>query len=518
MKKQLILTICILCIYFHVEAQITFQRTYSILNYSEGYSVQQTTDGGFIIAGTTANEDIYFADSADIFLIKTDAYGDTLWTRTFGGTTNDVGKYVRQTTDGGYIIAGFTRNGGIGYYDALLIKTDANGNLIWNKNYQGSPLGDAAYCVQQTSDGGYIMVGATYDIFYDDLYMVKTDSNGNKVWSKTFYGSGGGNDRGNFVQQTTDGGFIVCGKLDLGTQPPMWLFKVDSLGNLLWTKRYGLNGTNDAYQVKQTTDGGYILVGITNTFVLIKTNSTGDTLWTKKLLSSVTGTPQSIQQTTDQGYIITGYTTFFSAGGLDVYLIKTDSIGNIEWAKTFGGTYHDQGYEVQQTADGGFVIAGLYHEATNHVSVYLIKTDVNGNSGCNENIASPVWANQWPINTPPVSILSNTGDTAISYPMQTGSGALINTYCLTVGIDKMKDNNPLLIMPNPTSGFLKVEFEVELNNGNIELFNILGERVYSETIFRESKKEINLKNISQGIYFVKVFDGEKSYCKKLIVE
>jgi len=346
-----------------------------------GHSVQQTTDGGYIITGHTSS---YGNGEYDVWLIKTDSNGDEVWNQTFGGGSDDFGFSVQQTTDGGYIITGTTYSFGNGG-DVWLIKTDSNGNEDWNQTFGGGDS-DWGWSVQQTTDGGYIITGSTYSFGNGaaDVWLIKTDSNGNEEWNQSFGGSD--EDEGIGVQQTTDGGYILTGY----TQSDVWLIKTDSQGNEEWNQTFGEIGgsnTDTGNSVQQTTDGGFIIAGWTHSFGngwgdvwLIKTDSNGNEEWNKTFGGSGSDYGFSVQQTTDGGYIITGYTESFGNGDYDVYLIKTDSQGNEEWSKTFGGGDYDRGSSVQQTTDGGYIITGSTYSFGNGTdNVWLIKTDSNGN-------------------------------------------------------------------------------------------------------------------------------------------
>ena len=312
--------------------------------------------------------------------------GQIGWTKTYGGGDWDWGYSIQQTLDGGYIVAGETQSFGVGWTDVYLIKTDANGDVIWTKTYGGSGGWDCGNSVQQTSDGGYIIVGYTYsDITgYSDVYLIKTDANGNVEWTKTY--GGGGEDCGNSVQQTSDGGYIIVGGITY-FDCDVYLIKTDANGNVEWTKTYGGSGEDCGNSVQQTSDGGYIIVGKTTSFgagdydvYLIKTDANGDVIWTKTYGGSGEDCGNSVQQTSDGGYIIAGETWSFGAGASDVYLIKTDANGNVEWTKTYGGGGEDCGNSVQQTSDGGYIIAGgTTSFGAGGGDVYLIKTDVYGN-------------------------------------------------------------------------------------------------------------------------------------------
>jgi len=286
-------------------------RTYGGSHEDWGYSVQQTSDGGYVIAGSTHS---FGAGSADVYLVKTDSSGDTLWTRTYGGSVWDIGYSVQQTSDGGYIIAGRTDSFGAGYSDVYLVKTDSSGDTLWTRTYGGRDW-DQARSVHQTSDGGYI-IAASHP---GGLWLLKTDFSGDTLWTRTYEGGGYS------VQQTTDGGYIIAG----GTSDDVWLLKTDSSGDSLWTRAYGGRGSDVASSVQQTSDGGYIIAGHTWSFgtgeydvYLVRTDSSGDTLWTRTYGGRDWDQARSVQQTSDGGYIIAGETRSFGAGGDDVYLLR----------------------------------------------------------------------------------------------------------------------------------------------------------------------------------------------------
>jgi hypothetical protein len=412
----------------------TWERTFGGPGWDEAFSVQETSDGGYIVAGRTKTGiyddwSIHADDKGniitehniqigspgaggfDVWVIKTDANGNKLWDKTFGGPRDDEAYSVQQTIDGGYIITGKTQSYGSGYDDVWLINTDSSGNEIWNRTF-GGPDFDGGNSVKLTSDGGYVVAGYTG---YDgkkgaEVWLIKTNSQGNKLWDKTFGGYASSWSR--CVQQTSDGGFVITGAAQKwGSETAdVWLIKTDSKGNKLWDRTFGRDFGIDSevgvfvplqvlldepllgdfgidsevgVSVQQTDDGGYIVLGfkyssLEGSIWLIKTDSKGNKLWDRTFLGALWVTNErSVQQTNDEGYIVTG---FF---GTNASLIKINSQGNEEWNRTFKRGVNNWGNSVQQTNDGGFIIAGLTDgilgSKVNDEDIWLIKTDANGN-------------------------------------------------------------------------------------------------------------------------------------------
>jgi hypothetical protein len=365
---------------------IEWQKTFGGIYNDTGRSVQQTSDGGYIIAGTTSS---FTEDGAEpgpyskkAYLVKTDINGNLQWQQT--PFWESISAYsVQQTVDGGYVIAGIASE----YYPesyAKLAKTDPNGFTEWDNSYGESP--SFAYSVKRTADGGYIIAGkiipwgaSDYDVF-----LVKIDSTGMDEWGGEIHHYGGWfDDSGYSVQQTSDGGYIITGETySFGAgDSDVYLVKIDSEGNLKWQKTFGGSDLDYGYSVQQTSDGGYIIAGTTSSFgeggadiYLIKTDLAGKLLWQKTFGGSNGDYGYSVQQTSDGGYIIAGQTYSSGAGLWDAYLVKADPDGNQQWEMTFGGSGQDRVYSVQQTNDGGYIIAGeTYSFGTGDSDVYLIK-------------------------------------------------------------------------------------------------------------------------------------------------
>ncbi len=354
--------------------------TFGGKNDDVGRWIEQTSDRGYIITGYTKPH-TYGPGGFDLWLIKVDKNGHKEWERTFGGNYTDKGYSVQQTPDKGYIITGLTESYGAGRTDLYLVKTDRDGNKEWDRTFGGEGY-DVGYSLKQTMDGGYIITGWTdsYGAGSYDLWLIKVDKNGNKEWERTF----GGNytDKGYSVQETYDRGFIITGYTKSYGEgwADIWLIKVDRNGDKKWDRTFGGNWSDYGYSVQQTREQGYIITGESNgDLCLIKTDRDGNKEWERTFGGKYTDVGYSVKQTPDSGYIITGYTRSYGAGESDIWLIKVDKNGNKKWDRTFGGEYNDVGYSLEKTSEHGYIITGYTKSyGAGEKDLWLIKTDENG--------------------------------------------------------------------------------------------------------------------------------------------
>jgi uncharacterized delta-60 repeat protein len=311
-----------------------FVKTIGGTDDEEIYSLQQTSDGGYILGGSTNS---FGAGSSDMFVVKLDSSGNISWSKTIGGTNSDGIYSLQQTSDGGYILGGWTNSFGAGSSDMFVVKLDSSGNISWSKTIGGTNS-DGIYSLQQTSDGGYILGGWTTSFGAGgyDMFVVKLDSSGNISWSKTIGGTNG--DVIFSLQQTSDGGYILGGwTTSFGAGGyDMFVVKLNSSGNISWSKTIGGTNGDGIYSLQQTSDGGYILGGWTNSFgagsidmFVVKLDSSGNISWSKTIGGTNIDYIHSLQQTSDGGYILGGYTTSFGAGSSDMFVVKLTSSGNI---------------------------------------------------------------------------------------------------------------------------------------------------------------------------------------------
>ena len=317
-----------------------WNRTFGGSKTDNGHGILQTTDGGFIISAITES---FGAGSADAWVIKTDATGSEQWNRTYGGYSYDsTGKTIAGTSDGGYLIAGSTLSFGAGGRDGWLIKINTTGDEQWNKTY-GTKNNEHFWEVHITSDGGYVMIGFVENNSAQrrDAWVVKTDSNGDTQWEKLF----GPANQGLSIQQTSDNGFVLLAEVKdtiFGGYLNAWMVKIDQNGNEQWNKLFITPKGDDRFaihhNIKPTSDGCFIMTGITNgktpiyslgDLWLTKIDQNGDILWEKIIGGTQYDSTYSVEAISDGGYIVSGMTGSFGSGdGFNAWLVKISDYDN----------------------------------------------------------------------------------------------------------------------------------------------------------------------------------------------
>jgi hypothetical protein len=365
----------------------TWYTTFGGNEHDNARWIDITSDGNYIIVGYTESFGI---GGQDIWLIKVDSEGNEIWNKTFGGSGDERPISVQETTDLGFMIAGHTNSYGQGNYDVWLIKTDIDGNKEWDKTY-GTEKYEILHHGIQISDG-FLLVG-DYEFLgknEQQAMIIKTDLDGNEVWIKK-YGSSNTDEMGHRIRVTSDGDYIVTGYTGSYTSQGLldvWLFKTDSDGNMLWNKTVSGSGVDYGLGIIETSDYGYLISGLTNSYGagfddawLIKTDSNGDIIWKNTYGGSKGEWALVVQQTTDGGFAFIGRTSSYGAGDIDCWLVKTDSNGKELWNTTFGGDQREENACFQQTIDGGYIVVGETKSfGAGKYDILLIKTDENGES------------------------------------------------------------------------------------------------------------------------------------------
>ncbi len=515
-KKIAILISCFFLCLAH--SQTLFQKSYSDLGIERGSCVIKTSDGGYLEGGTTG------ASGFDkYYIVKTDFAGSVQWSKTYGGSISEFLSSVIQTSDGGYILCGTTFSFNTQPYgDIWIIKTDASGNITWQNHY-GYTGYDYGYSIQQTADGNYIIGGLTssFGAGYYDYYIMKIDSMGNALWGTTIGGTG--NDQAYTVLQTPDGEYMIAGQENsyafTMTNPyNIMLCKLNAAGTLVWSKSYGGGNAGGNYicnSMRRTTDGGFVLVGWTDgvgsglqDVYVLKVDSVGVFQWAKTFGGPNSDFGNDIRQTANGGYVIAGYTKSFGAGNDDAYIITTNASGNLNWSVCYGDTAIDRATSIDQTADGGFIIAGQTSATgASNSDFYLIKCDAAGFTGCQENDVTTLEQSPPPVVTT-ISPLVSSNALWLFTNATVGSGCVATTICSNVGIvtpsSEVKNS---FLFPNPTSEV--ISFSKMLSG--VEVYDVFGKLLVSE---KGIVNAISVKDFPDGIYFARSGNSVEKFVVK----
>lgn len=496
------------------QSAIVWQKTLGGTAGDYAHSVQQTFDGGYVVAGLTAsnNGDVSANKGNDDFwLVKMNALGELQWSKTFGGTGFDQAYSVYPTDDSGFVMAGFSGStngdvdGGKGSDDFWIIKLNSAGEIIWKKCFGGTS-NDNAFSIKQTNDGGYIIIGDTFskngDVFGNkgnyDTWIIKLDKNANIIWAKCYGGTN--DDTANSIVPTTDGGYVFVGSSkssngDLAANKGNWdvcVIKIDSLGNVIWAKNYG--GTNEdiGYAIQLSHDSGYIVSGFTKSnnldvsgnhsagipdVWLFKLSDTGAVVWQKCLGGTGDDKSYSLILTSDSNYVIAGYTRS-NDGDVrnnqlvnfqDFWIVKLDQNANIISQACLGGTSDDWARSVIESADGSYVVTG-WTKSNNG--------DVTLNKGGND-----LW----------ILKLDNN----------------------LVGTNNIKALN-FNIYPNPNNGVFQIQINDEYLPAELNVVNALSQKVFTKKL-DSNYHQIELKDLPKGLYTIQITSKSNSTSKKIIV-
>lgn len=461
--------------------------------------IQITADGGYIMVGEFLSEknDLGLFGPADLYVIKLDAEGDVEWEKKYGGSGVDIGHEIHQTKDGGYVICGVSnsKDGDVsenkGDGDAWILKLDNTGNIEWEKTFGGTNY-DIFRSIKQTADGGYILAGGSRSDDGDiatnngqsDVWILKLTSEGNFEWQKIY---GGINPEGAYsIQITNDGGYVLCAHQESYTgSSDFWIIKLNSNGTIEWQETYGGTKEEFPYAIRQTNDGGFIVAGGTISqdgdisssngkyeFWIIKLDAQGAMEWERAYGGSEWEIARNIEQTSDGGYIIAGQSRSDDGdvkdnyGSWDAWIVKIDEIGNIEWQNNFGGSFADLANAIKENPDGSIIIAGESSSSD---------FDVNSING---------FLNPWVFKLVPEN-----------------SSSIINLF------------TNLSIGPNPSNGSITILVNEPSILFDVEVINVNGQVIYTKT---QLQSQAQIDKLHSGQYFIKVISGTNRYIRKII--
>lgn len=489
MKKVTIIIMICNCLIIYGQMHIDWQKSYGGSNFEKAYAVQQTTDGGYIVAGeaTSVDGDVIgnLADHKSAWLLKLDNNGDIVWTKCF----HDAGSAyaIEQTTDGGFIVS---------CSSYTLLKITSAGEVEWTKQFGNYSFLDNAYCVNITSDGGFIVGGSLWgglnDSGLNKWVIMRFNQNGDTLWANYFEDNIPGDC--NSIKETSDGGYIAAGlkTLYIETENPgeyltdeeYIIVKLNSDGDTLWTRTFGGSSRDIAYSVVETIDGNYVIAGdsYSEEFTkgdedgwVIKLNANGEFIWEKFLGGTSTDHLFSINKTNDNGYVLGGYSLSYD-GDLpedywppDYWMIKINENGEVQWSECYGGDDQDYGQYALQTNDGGYIMVGRS---------WSNNGDVTENKGYED-----IWIVKLSTNANNINKISTS------------------------------DNN-ILIFPNPMNELLYINNLAD-EKKNISIFTIDSKLVMQASINKGINK-INVSGLSIGAYIIKTSHSKGMFIEKII--
>ena len=565
---------------------IYWQKSFGGTSGEDFRSIDFTSDGGYILAGNSESNDgdlVSNYGETDYWVVKLDDLGNIEWQKNYGGSDYDAVQSISQTSDNGYFIAGYSfsedgdisgHHGTTDYADFWILKTDTAGNIQWKK-ILGGTNSDFPYSSQQTNDGGFILSGNSYSNDEDitgahgdsDYWVVKLDNTGSGVWHKSY--GGADDDQASSIQQTSDGGYLIRGETesidgDITQNNGLydyWLVKINALGNIEWQKTYGGTRDETTRSVQQTIDGGYILVGYSNSidgditdhhgspdstdFWVIKLNDSGNIEWKKSLGGTSIDFVSYIQEIANEGYVVAGHSRSVDGdvtgnnGNYDFWIVKLDTNGDVLWQKSYGGSQNDEFRSMQQTNDGGYVIAvySLSNDGDitgNHggADYWIVKLDNEGTIEWQKSLGGT--------NTDAISSIQETYDggyivTGNSFSFDgdiTGNNGNYDFWviklcdasrsCSTSSIDSADRNwYSFSIFPNPNNGKFLIEIKLEeIAIVEFEVTNMLGEIVYSyseKLTVSSYTKNFDLQ-LAQGVYYFNVILEFNGQAERRIIE
>ncbi|MDF1697730.1 MAG: T9SS type A sorting domain-containing protein [Saprospiraceae bacterium] len=468
------------------------------------------------------------------------------WQSNFGGSNSDLAFSVDATTDGGVIVVGFSnsQDGDItdplGDYDFWVVKVDVNGHMEWQKSL-GGMLWDEAQSVKQTMDGGYIVAGNTLSVDGDvseafgehDYWVVKLSPLGEIEWERSYGGSE--EDMAYGIDQTSDQGYIVAGRAysedgDISNHIgglDYWVLRLDADGEILWENSYGGNNWDWAYGVDLTQDGGFILGGVTKStagdvpdfhggfdFLLIKIDADGVVQWSNNFGGSDTDVATGVKAAPDGGYVISGNTYSDDidvsnlSGGIDFWIVKTDKDGVMEWERSLGGSGDESAKTLALCSDGSILVAGSANsndgdlEGTDGSGSWIVKLDQDGDI---------IWEQEfYKVGVSIITDIVETMDKGIVFVDRSYNVIKLTEETSSIPDQANPMNGGFRIFPNPSQDFIYLELkDPSLLGQSYQIFNLIGEKIQVGWI-NQLTQNIQISEFSNGQYYLQI-ENQKSH-------
>ena len=511
-------------------SSITFQKTLAGTGNENAHEIEKTFDGGYVMTGKTTS---FGSGGIDIFVTKFDANFNIEWNKTYGGSGNEgiTSAYIHQTSDSGYIVCESTQSFGAGSNnDGYIFKINAQGVTQWASRLIGSNI-EYLRDVVETSNGDLLIVGTanSYGTGNSDGYLIKVSSSGTLLWTKTFGGSSTDHLVG-IIALPNDNYLLSGSSVNYGPGTRAGLvIKVDVDGNAIWSKTYGGSRSEIFNSSTLLSDGNIVSIGFSDNsslniydILVTKIDTNGNILWSKLYGSSSDEKGFTIKEHFDGGLLISSYSAGFSSGN-QLLLIKTDSLGTPIISKTYGGSgsewLDNWSYPITIAPDSGVVIVGgstSFSSGDN--DVYIIKTNKCLESLCNEQNVLPTTSTPTFSSNDVVLTISQGGtfSDVTSSSIGTSFSFAENTICdsILTSIDNSSNMSNVIskinVYPNPALNYLNVKINKEFEIQHIELYSITGQKIDAKSIEKtDNFIQINISNLSEGLYFLKVYDRDK---------
>jgi hypothetical protein len=513
--KKILLSLIIFSVTCSVAQSLKFQVTAGAAQSEIANSIQQTSDGGYIIAGVTYPT----FSNGDVYVVKISSTGSLQWTKTYGGTSNDIGHYVIETA-GGYLIAGETESFGASR-EALVIRTDMNGDTLWTKTYGGSGS-DIANKIEELPSGNFLVTGSFQINGVNQMGLLRIDGSGTLL-------SQGYISPYQFASPINKAAYLGNGKVGFtGANPELVI--ADTNGTYIST--YPAFSSGRSVDAILSYDQKYVSLIYddvggpqgSNITVIKFDPQNNSPVFSNKFSTNFDDTPVSIVEANDHGFVIlaTSLTSFGSNQSL--LLIKTDSLANLQWTKRYSLTAAEDNFEGQliKTTDGGYAIAAssTINGNFSNYDYYIIKTDSSGDSFCNQSSAtlsqSTATSSSGTLPIPLSYSLTNAG--TLTAPVVSTYGSL-TIICSPNGIENVNEETNLLnIFPNPANDEFTISGVQLKANDEIMISDVLGKIVF-KTKIAQPLLNVKLKalSFSNGIYFLSVKTESNTIAKKIII-
>lgn len=503
----------------------TYQRILGGSSFDEGRAVLPTDDGGFLLTGATAS---FGAGANDMHLIRTNALGEVLWTRTYGGQFNEIGFRALAMPDGGFTVMGETDNSWGGLLDHYIVRVDATGELLWSRRIGGIGNDNGADIIA-TPDGGFLITGNSGTFGTRRLMVAKLSGTGELLWNTQVGGSS--NDGGRAIAAAPGGGAIVAGYTDsfITTGRNLFMVRINDQGTVVWSRSIGNGGATQAFGITATPNGEWMITGRTTNgpggvenVLLVRMSDSGDVLWAKSYGGPDGDSGNAVEAAENGGYLVAGLARGYQQATVrDAMLMRVDENGEVLWTRLYGGPASAEGFQDLARLENGYVAVGYASVQPFGFSTYLVRTDLEGTSGCDE--LDIVWTavDAGLTVSSPTLLVSSLNIVGNDTPTEPGSGgSSLDVFCMnnTTGIySHVNDVAAMRLMPNPANDHVQVEFdEIPAATDILHITNAMGQLVRSHRA-QGRTHVLDVSDLPKGLYHVQFHDARGRTTQRLVV-